>query len=136
MVLTVSFVLSLVIGLVVTIANAMRKHCRQLDASVGASGPHDFAVREVCALVSRAIRVHRIPTNVRDDGQRPSFGRDGRSCRSDLPDGLSEIFFRTGLDTPDTRVTDLPVVGQITCRALMSVKGDAVIPGREIGLTP
>jgi hypothetical protein len=33
----------------------------QLDASVGASGPHDFAVREVSALVSSATRVHRIP---------------------------------------------------------------------------
>ena len=28
-----------------TIARVMRKHHRQLDASIGASGPHDFAVR-------------------------------------------------------------------------------------------
>jgi hypothetical protein len=47
MVSTVSFVLSLVIGLFVTITGAMRKHRRQFDASVEASGPHDFAVREV-----------------------------------------------------------------------------------------
>jgi hypothetical protein len=32
-----------------------------LDASVGASGPHDFAVRRVSALVRCAARVHRIP---------------------------------------------------------------------------
>jgi hypothetical protein len=42
MVLTVSFVLSPVTGLVVTVA--CEPH-RKLDASVGASEPHDFAVR-------------------------------------------------------------------------------------------
>jgi hypothetical protein len=42
MVLTVSFVLSPVTGLFATVACSFR---RQLDASVGASGPHDFAVR-------------------------------------------------------------------------------------------
>jgi len=44
-VLTVSSVLSPVSGLVVTVAGAMRKHRRRLDASVAASGPHGFAVR-------------------------------------------------------------------------------------------
>ena len=34
---------------------------RELDASVGASGPHDFSVREIGALVLSAARVHRIP---------------------------------------------------------------------------
>ena len=43
-----------------------------LDASVGASGPHDFAVREVASPVKRAARVHRIPPYVRDVAQRPS----------------------------------------------------------------
>ena len=77
----------------------MREHCRQLDASVGASGPHDFAVRGASAFVFRATRVHRIPPNVRDDGQRPSY-RDGtgRVSKGDLPDGLSEIFLQAGLD--------------------------------------
>jgi hypothetical protein len=43
MVLTVSFVLSPVTGLV---CHRHRRNCfRRLDASVGASGPHDFAVR-------------------------------------------------------------------------------------------
>ena len=52
MVLTVSFVLSLVTGLFATIpANA--KPRRRVDASVGASGPHDFAVRKT-ALSSAA----------------------------------------------------------------------------------
>jgi len=44
MVLTVSFVLSPVTGLV---CHRHRRNCvRKLDASVGASGPHDFAVRK------------------------------------------------------------------------------------------
>jgi hypothetical protein len=53
MVLTVSFVLSPVIGLL-SPSLADKAHLspvgptcfRQLDASAGASGPHDFAVRE------------------------------------------------------------------------------------------
>jgi hypothetical protein len=43
MVLTVSFVLSLVTGLVATIVRRMNS--ANVNASVGASGPHDFAVR-------------------------------------------------------------------------------------------
>jgi hypothetical protein len=58
MVLTVSFVISSVTGLFVTVA------CRQihkLDASTGASEPHDFAVR-FSAVRQKRIRVHRIPS--------------------------------------------------------------------------
>src|SRR5882724_10850579 len=54
---------------------------RQLDASVGASGPHDFAVRERHALVMSAARVHRVPSRVRDDRERPSEGRDRDSIK-------------------------------------------------------
>jgi hypothetical protein len=43
----------------------------------------------------------------------PLFGRDGRSCRSDLPDGLSEIFLQKRLDRLDMQLIDLPV-GQIS----------------------
>ena len=43
MVLTVSFVLSAVIGFLATVA--ARIFPRKLDASIEASGPHDFAVR-------------------------------------------------------------------------------------------
>jgi hypothetical protein len=74
---TAYFVLSLVTGLFCH-HHPRRNHLRQLDASVGASGPHDFAVR-VSALVSRATRVHRIPnpTSV-TIAKRPSvLGRDG-----------------------------------------------------------
>src|SRR5207248_8917513 len=74
MVLTVSFALSPVTGLCC--------HCRQqvttcqLDASVGASGPHDFAVR-VSTVRQRCLRVHRIPSRVRDDRDTP-LGGTGR----------------------------------------------------------
>src|SRR5215218_1885925 len=39
---------------------------RKLDASVEASGPHDFAVR-LGAVRQRHLHVHRIPPRVRDD---------------------------------------------------------------------
>ena len=76
MVLTVSFVLSPVIGFVVTIAPE-KLASRELDASAEASGPHDFAVRKIDALVSSTARVHRIPPRVRDDRDTPlRVGRD------------------------------------------------------------
>ena len=52
----------------------------KLDTSVGASGPHDFAVRNVALFVSSAIRVHRIPDLLRDDRETPlCVGRDGEN---------------------------------------------------------
>jgi hypothetical protein len=48
-------------GFLATIPGVKRQLHRRVNASVGASGPHDFAVREVCAFVLCAIRVHRIP---------------------------------------------------------------------------
>jgi hypothetical protein len=59
MVLTVSFVLSSVTGLIVTVAAP--KLSARLDASTGASEPHDFAVRVSVARLARR-RVHRIPS--------------------------------------------------------------------------
>jgi hypothetical protein len=57
MVLTVSFMLSSVTGLFVTVTGAMRKHRRQFDTSIGASGPHDFAVR----LTRHSSKAHPRP---------------------------------------------------------------------------
>ena len=51
-------VLSLVTGFLATIIDGTY---RQLDASTGASGPHDFAVR-FSAVRQRHIHVHRIPS--------------------------------------------------------------------------
>jgi hypothetical protein len=65
---------------------------RQLDASVGASGPHDFAVREAASPVKRAARVHRIPPYVRDVAQRPSeWGGTARHMQVIWPWGQEKI---------------------------------------------
>ncbi len=56
MVLTVSFVLSPVIGLSCHRRRRDAKHHRQLDACVEASGPHDFAVRNQRARQPRHLR--------------------------------------------------------------------------------
>jgi hypothetical protein len=70
MVLTVSFVLSLVTGLVATIAGG-NTNFHRLDASVGASGPHDFAVRVSTFRHARCTRPpHPVP-DVRDDREPP-----------------------------------------------------------------
>src|SRR6201986_3697197 len=69
MVLTVSSALSLVTGLVCHHRPA--DHPARLDASVGASGPHGFAVRDPSAFVFGAVRVHRTPPRVRDDREPP-----------------------------------------------------------------
>src|ERR1700735_3447476 len=80
MVLTAYFALSPVTGLVCHRHRRDAKHHRQLDTSVGVSGPHDFAVRisvvrprKMFAL--RRCRVHRIPrpTSV-TIAKRPSCG--------------------------------------------------------------
>jgi hypothetical protein len=70
MVLTVSFVLSSVTGLIVTVA-PRKLASQELDASTGASGPHDFAVRKLRRSSSRALASTASHPNVRDDGQRP-----------------------------------------------------------------
>ncbi len=59
----------------------------RLDASVGASGPHDFAVR-VSAVRQRRISVHRIPPHVRDDREPPlSSGETGELIALICPTG-------------------------------------------------
>jgi hypothetical protein len=71
---TAYFALSPAIGLVVTV---VRASSRRLDASFGASEPHDFAVRVSTIRPSRAARVHRIPPHVDDVRNAPLLGRDG-----------------------------------------------------------
>jgi hypothetical protein len=76
-------------GFVVSVARAMRKHCHQLDISVGTSGPHDFAVRAGIARPATPARPpHSHPTF--RDGREASllFGCEtGRGPKGDLPDG-------------------------------------------------
>src|SRR6202022_2913707 len=97
MVLTVSFVLSPVTGLVCH--RHQRSRLRELDASVGASGPHDFAVRKSApsSLAPPASTASR-PASV-TIASRPSGERDGGGYRSDLGKARSGIFLREGLDS-------------------------------------
>jgi hypothetical protein len=72
MVLTVSFVLSLVTGLIVTIAPDQLA-AQELDASAGASGPHDFAVRDLrCSSSAHSRPPPPAPTFV-TIAKRPSW---------------------------------------------------------------
>src|SRR3954466_6208635 len=75
MVLTVSFAISPVIGLVCH--RRLARLSAKLDASIEASGPHDFAVCVQHRSSAVPNSVHRIPSRVRDDRERPSVGRDG-----------------------------------------------------------
>src|ERR1700736_2676382 len=66
-----------------------RLHAK-LDASVGASGPHDFAVRigtfrQIAPPASTASHPAFVTC------ARPSVGWDARTSAPDLPDGTSEI---------------------------------------------
>ena len=120
MVLTVSFVLSPVTGLCCHRRSA--EHSTKLDASVGASGPHDFAVRKHAVRPRQcwrsALYVHRIPhpTSV-TTAKRPSCEAGWRINKTVSTKRRNEIFFATGLDSNQIealqQILDLPV-GQIS----------------------
>jgi hypothetical protein len=65
---------------------------RELDASVGASGPHDFAVRKSArSSVAQLASIASQP-NVRDDRETPlCLGRDGERYAGDLGPASSKI---------------------------------------------
>jgi hypothetical protein len=98
MVLTGSFALSPVTGLVCH--RRRRSLLRRLDASVGASGPHDFAVhlKRRSSTAPSASTASR-PASV-TIASRPSVGRDGEGYRFDLGQARNGKFVQTGLDTP------------------------------------
>jgi uncharacterized protein YbjT (DUF2867 family) len=71
---------------------------RKLDASVEASGPHDFTVRKSALssearLASTASRPAFVTI-----AKRPSWGRDGEGYRCDLGPAGTEKFLQRGLD--------------------------------------
>src|SRR5258708_1502400 len=96
MVLTVSFVLSPVTGLV---CHRHQRSClRQLDASVGASGPHDFAVHlKRCSSKAPSASTASRLTSV-TIAKRPSVGAGWQRYRFDLGKRRSGKFFGMGLD--------------------------------------
>jgi hypothetical protein len=61
MVLTVCFVLPGEPGFLATIPRVMRQHHREVERQRRGVRTTRLPVREVCALVFRATRVHRIP---------------------------------------------------------------------------
>ncbi len=100
MVLTASFVLSPVTGLYCHRCRPDAKHRRQLSASVGAPGPHDFAVRLDSARLAPPTRPPHPAPNVRDDRDTPLFKRGGTAGISKAVSTKrpSQIFLRAGLD--------------------------------------
>jgi hypothetical protein len=96
MVLTVYTALSPETGL--SCLRRQWNYVHRLDASVGASGPHVFAVRTK-RIRQSAIRVHRIPppTSV-TTAKRPSSEAGRSGYESDLGWTKTDIFLREGLD--------------------------------------
>ena len=79
-------------GFLVTVASAMRKHRRQLNASVEASRPRGFVVRERRIRLVRHPRPSPPASNVRDDRDTPLMVGTGCAENAfDLPDVTSEM---------------------------------------------
>jgi hypothetical protein len=114
----------------------------QLDASVGASGPHDFAVRNTIARPCAADRSRETRPAIHDCAPdtvaptasrrtsvtiaiRPFVGRDDRINKAVSTKAGSKIFLRTGLDTI---VAEAPV-GQISW--LLVAAGDPTSFGAD-----
>ena len=68
---------------------------RELDASVGASGPHDFSVR-FNTVRYRRFHVHRILPRVRDDREPPLCGPGRLEYAGDLGFRKIRIFSEGG----------------------------------------
>jgi hypothetical protein len=123
MVLTVSFVLSPVTGL---FCHRHRAVARQLDASVGASGPHDFAVR-VSAARPACRRVHRMPppTSV-TIAKRPSEEAG--------PNRYSADFTPPSSETSENQKLPLPPLVRVRRLVEGSGKpGDGIVSSRHSG---
>jgi hypothetical protein len=92
-------------------------HCAlcELSASIGAPGPHDFAVRGSFIrprnTAPEPLRPSHPAPNVRDDRETPlMWERDGDSCKFDLGFSRSDLFWRRRLDRFSWKLRDLPVV--------------------------
>ncbi len=107
-----------------SVARLGKRAFRRLDASVGASGPHDFAVREPHRSPARRLIAHRLiglpcdhvsapdepastasrPASV-TIASRPSVGRDGEGYAGDLGEKGSGNIFAKG-DRQATHLAD------------------------------
>jgi hypothetical protein len=90
MVLTASFVLSPVIGLVATVP-AQCEALSRVSIGVEMPGPHGFAVRNTRIRLLRLLRPPHLLPHVRDDRETPLMrAEDGRKSAGDLPVVTSE----------------------------------------------
>jgi len=103
MVLTVSFALSPVTGLFCH--RRQRNRFRQLDISVGMSGPHDFAVRGSAHSSKRHQRPSHPAPNVRDDRETPLRGGGTESQ-------YSCFYLAVKSNSENPKLTNLRKVGQ------------------------
>ena len=88
--------LSPVTGFLATIAS--RDNPQSLTPASGRRN-HTISPYAQAALVSRSLRVHRISPHVRDDREPPLIRVRRPINSADLPDALSGIFLRIGLDS-------------------------------------
>src|SRR6476619_8449872 len=84
-------------GFVATVAS--RNDSAKLSASIGAPGPHDFAVRDQLRSSSQAVTSTASHRAFVTCATPLSSGETGRGDSADLPDGLSGIFFARRLDS-------------------------------------
>jgi hypothetical protein len=95
MVLTAYFALSPVTGL--SCHRRLADTSAKLDTSVGASGPHDFAVRKITLSSAAPLASIASRPNVRDDRETPlCVGRDGGGYAGDLGQKKMGIFLQGG----------------------------------------
>src|ERR1700722_16783015 len=94
MVLTVSFALSPVIGLFCH--RHLADTSAKLDASVEASGPHDFAVRKPTPSSEALPASTASRPAFMTIASRPSVGRDGERYAGDLGQRDTKIFLQGG----------------------------------------
>ncbi len=97
-----------------------REISRRLDASVEASGPHDFAVR-IGAVRQGHLHVHRIPhPTFVTTAKRPSCGHETTEICTDLRIRKIRIFFEKGwTEAAAYCPSDLPVGSFFRTSALL-----------------
>src|ERR1700730_18198205 len=88
---------------------------RELDASVGASGPHAFAVRQPHRPSSAHPASTASRSAFRDVAQRPSKERDGDRYKVICVFGKPEYFFERGWTEGSTNCQVICPSGRIGC---------------------
>ena len=110
----------------------MDKHRRQLDASVGASGPPGFAV---CNNLTRLLKLRHPPhpaPNVRDDGETPLFRvRDGIALLLFLANQKAKYFFAK--DWTDAQIRSMRIYQQRHARMFKRLRCRRATIGCYVG---